>query len=143
MNEQTPIDEPEPIDRREARRQRREERFGDPTRGGNWVVGLILIILGGMFLMRNMGTFDFPLKNWWALFILMPAIGSLSAALRAYREAGNHLSPAARTPLLVGTVLTFITIMFLFDISWTFFGPILIILVGVAILLNYSLDRTK
>ena len=143
MNDQTPIREPEPFDRREARRQRREQRLADPSRGGTWVAGLVLILLGGMFLLRNTGTFDLPLRNWWALFILIPAIGAFDSALRTYRNAGNQLTAPARSSLLVGTVLAFVTIMFLFDVSWMFFGPILIILVGIAIILNYTLGNSN
>lgn len=143
MNEQSPLNQPEPLDRREARRQRREERLADPSRGGAWVAGLILIVMGTMFLLRNTGNYDFPLRNWWALFILIPAVGAFDTALRTYRHAGNQLNAPARSSLLVGTVLTFITFMFLFDISWTFFGPILIILVGIAILFNYSLGNRE
>lgn len=141
MNEQTPMNDP--FDHREARRQRREARLADPSRTGSWVAGLVLILLGGMFLMRNMGTADIPIKNWWALFILIPAIGSFDSAIRIYHTAGNQFNAAVRSTLLVATVLTLITIIFLFDISWTFFGPILIILVGLAILLNYMLDNKE
>lgn len=139
MSEQSPMNEP--FDRRGARRQRREQRLADPSYAGNWIFGLILIVVGSMFLLRNMGTLDFPLKNWWALFILMPATGCLSAAMRAYREAGNRFNAAARASLMIGTILTFVTIMFLFEISWTYFGPILIILVGIAILFNFTFDK--
>ena len=138
MTEQSPAPEPEYLSRREARRQRREQRFADPSRGDAWIVGIILIVLGGLFLMRTMGT-DIPLTNWWALFILIPAFGALSAAWRMYRQADNRLTTAARSSLLVGLVLTFITFMFLFEISWTYVGPILIILVGIAIILNYMI----
>ena len=139
MDDQTPIDEsqPEPIDRREARRQRRADRLADPSRPGSWVVGLILIALGGLFLLRNTGTFDIPLKNWWALFILIPAIGSLDTARRMYRAAGDQLTAPARSSLLVGLVLLFVTAVFLFDLNWSLFGPILIILAGIAILFTY------
>jgi peptidoglycan/LPS O-acetylase OafA/YrhL len=136
MNEQSPINDPEPLDRREARRQRREERLEDPSRTGTWTVGLILILLGGMFLMRNMGTFTFPLQNWWALFILIPAIGAIDSALRTYRHADNQWTASARGSLGVGIILTLVTIMFLFDLSWTYFGPALIILAGIGILVN-------
>ena len=138
MNDPTPIREPEPLDHREARRQRREQRLADPSRSGAWVTGFILIGLGTMFLLRSNGIYDIPLRNWWALFILIPAISAFDSALRTYRNAGNQLTAPARGSLLVGTVLTFVTIMFLFDISWTFFGPILIILVGLGMILNYS-----
>ena len=129
MNEQTQINEPEPLDRR-------EQRLADPSRGGGWAAGVILILLGGMFLMRNLGIFDIPLKNWWALFILIPAFGAFDTALRMYRGAGDPFNVRARSSLLLGIILTLVTLGFLFDISWTYFGPILIILVGISIILN-------
>jgi hypothetical protein len=144
MNDQLPFHEPQPelMDRREARRQRRLERLADPSRGGAWAAGLIMIILGGIFLLRNTGTFDIPLRNWWALFILIPAIGSLDTARRHYRSAGNQLTAPARGSLLVGLVLTFVTATFLFELNWSYFGPVLIILAGIGILFTYWF-RTK
>ncbi len=138
MNDQTPLNDnqPEPFDRGEARRQRRAERLANPSRAGTWIMGIILILLGGMFLLRNTGTYNFPFDNWWALFILIPAIGAFDTALRTYRNAGDQLTAAAGGSLLVGLVLTFVTIMFLFNLSWTFFGPVLIIMVGIGILFN-------
>ncbi len=139
MNDQSPINGPEPFDRREARRQRRAERLADPSRAGTWIAGIILILLGGMFLMRNTGVYNFPFQNWWALFILIPAFGAFDTAFRIYRNAGNQLTSAASGSLLVGLVLTFVTIIFLFNMSWTLFGPILIILVGIGIIVNATL----
>lgn len=137
MTAQTLLQQPEPLDRRELRRQRRAERLADPSRPGAWITGLILITLGTLFLLRNSGTFNIPFKNWWALFILIPAIGSFDSALRMYRHAGNTWTAPARGSILVGLVLTFVTAIFLFGLSWTYFGPILIILVGVGILVTY------
>ena len=143
MNEQSPVNEPEPVDRRESRKQHRAERLADPSRGGGWVTGISLIVLGGMFLLRNTGIFNISLRNWWALFILIPAIGAFDSALRMYRSSGNRFNAQARSSLLIGTVLTFVTGMFLFDISWSFFGPILIILVGIAIIFNGALRNNE
>jgi hypothetical protein len=137
MTEQSPVPGPEPLNRQEARRLRREQRLADPSQGSAWIVGMILIVLGGLFLVRTTGIVDIPLTNWWALFILIPAIGALSAAWRTYRAEGRLTRPA-RGSLLVGLVLTFITFMFLFEVSWTYVGPILIIVVGIAIILNYA-----
>jgi hypothetical protein len=137
MTEQTPIQQPEPLDRRELRRERRAERLADPSRPGAWITGLILIALGTLFLLRNAGTFNIPFKNWWALFILIPAIGSFDSALRMYRYAGNTWTAPARGSMLVALVLIFVTATFLFGLSWAYFGPILIILVGIGILVTY------
>ena len=134
MNEQS--SNPEPLDRREARHQRRAERFADPSRRGSLIVGIILIVLGGMFLLQNMGSYSFPINNWWALFILISAFGAVERALYMYREAGNQFTNQAVGSLLTGIVLTLITAGFLFNISWTYFGPTLLILAGLGILMN-------
>lgn len=142
MNEQSSVPEPERLSRHEARRQRREQRLSDPSRRGAWIVGLILIILGSMFLMRTTGILDVPLTNWWALFILIPAVGAYSTAWHIYQEEGR-LNGTTRSSLLVGLVLTFVTLMFLFEISWTYIGPILIIVVGIALVLNYIIGSQQ
>jgi hypothetical protein len=104
---------------------------------------LILILLGGMFLMHNTGIYNLPLKNWWALFILIPAVGAIESALRMYHQAENHWNAAARGSIGVGIILTLVTITFLFDLSWTYFGPVLIILAGIGILLNATSGQTQ
>jgi len=143
MNDQSQNNEP--LDRHEARRQRREERreaLGVPG-GSTWIAGVILIVLGGIFLMQNMGTFKIPFTNWWALFILIPAFGSLDRAFRAYKTAGNQLTMFARNSLFVGLILTIVAGMFLFNLNWDFFGPILIILVGLGILANSAIPTKE
>ena len=52
-----------------------------------WVPGIILIGLGLIFLLSNFT--DFHLQNWWALFILIPAIASFSKAVDAFRSEGE------------------------------------------------------
>ena len=138
MNDPSPANNSpsEPLSRREARRQRRAEHLAGRSGGGAWLAGLILIALGVMFLLRNTGTFDIPLNNWWALFILLPAIGAFDSALRAYRSAGNQLTAGAGRSLLLGLVLTAVTTAFLFGINWSYFGPILIIVAGIGIIFN-------
>jgi hypothetical protein len=142
MTEQSPVPDPEPLSRREARKLHREQRLADPSRGDTWLVGLILILLGGMFLLRSSGILAVPLTNWWALFILLPAFGTLSAAWRTYQEEGQLTAPA-RISLLIGLVLTFIAFMFLFGIDWTYVGPLLIIVIGIAIILNYGIGSRE
>jgi uncharacterized membrane protein len=135
MNDQLPTNEP--FDRHAARMQRREARraaLGTPSRGSTWITGLIMILLGVAFLLRTTGTFDFPLNNWWALFILIPAIGAFDTALRIYRNSNNQLTAPAGGSLIVGLVLTFVTASFLFNLNWDIFGPVILILAGIGIL---------
>jgi hypothetical protein len=120
-------------DRHAERQERREERRA--ARGQNaWVGGAILIVLGIVFLLQNMGAYVF--NNWWAIFILIPAIGAFGAAWRAYQSAGGRLNAAARSSLLGGLVLTLLACIFLFGLNMSILGPALIILVGVGILIN-------
>jgi len=128
----------EPGSRFETRRQRRDARHAVLGGGGGlaWGAGALLVVLGAAFLMQNMGWFFFPFKNWWALIILLPALGAFEVALRAYKNNGNRLVATARGSLLTGTVLTLVTAIFLFEFDWTYFGPVLIILAGIGILFN-------
>lgn len=128
----------EPSDRSEARQQRREARRSQSgARGSSTLIaGTILVVLGAVLLLENMGGFNMPIRNWWSLFILIPAIGAFERALRIYRENNNLWTAAARSALLGGLVLLLIVGIFLFDLNWTLFGPLLIILAGIGILVN-------
>lgn len=102
-------------------------------RNPGWVGGGILILLGLIFLVKNMTGWE--LNNWWALFILIPAFSSFSRAYWMYRNDGR-LSQAARGPLLGGFVLTFVSLAFLFNIGFGAFWPVLLIVGGLLLLVN-------
>lgn len=98
-----------------------------------WVVGLIVVLVGVVMLLNNFGSLH--LNNWWALFILIPAIGSFTTAYNFYRHQGRF-SASVRGSLIGGVVLTFITIVFLFSLDFGQMWPVFLIVAGVAILLN-------
>ena len=100
----------------------------------SWIVGAILIVLGVGFLMQNLT--GFYLDNWWALFILIPAIGSFRRGWQAMQNTDGQLSSFARSSFISGLVLTSVAVILLFNLDWVIFGPILLIIVGVAMLLN-------
>jgi hypothetical protein len=96
-----------------------------------WIPGVILIVLGGIFLLGNFTSFSF--HNWWALFILIPAAGAFARAYDRYKQSGRadeHVLQA----LLGGAILTGITLIFLFNLSWSLFGPAILILIGLSLL---------
>lgn len=148
MNEQPQPDHPvEPVslpDERERwrneRQQRREQRREWHRNGwfsmrqNGWVWGVVLILIGGMLLLRSMGWTVF--ENWWALFILLPALGSLDTAWNLYRANGNRLNAGARGALLTGAFMLLITFVFLFNLNWNIVWPFLLIAAGLGILLN-------
>jgi hypothetical protein len=141
MNDQ-PINNtetPKPKSWREERWERREARraaLGSPTRGGALIVGLLLVILGVAFLLNDSGIFSISLKNWGALFILLPAFGAFDRAYRFYRSSGGRLTAAARGAAFFGLLLLVVTVVVLFDLNWQVWGPVLIIVVGISFLLN-------
>lgn len=106
-------------------------RYG--RHSGGWVGGTILIALGVIFLLQNYTGFH--LYNWWALFILLPAVGAFSAAARNYQEAGR-VTAGVRTSLFGGLVLVVVTATFLFSLNWTIIGPVLLLLAGAGLLIN-------
>ena len=124
--------------RRSEREARREERRAWRGSNGAWVGGVVLIMLGLIFLLQNVR--GFTLNNWWALFILIPAFGSFVDAWNHYREAGRF-SRRARGALITGCVLLLVTATFLFNWNWGLVLPVLLIIWGVTILLNSLLPE--
>ncbi len=148
MNDQTPAGVPQPnpgeqpvyMDPHEQRRRERELRRQArwSRRGGGWFGGAVLILLGLIFLLENFGIF--PIRNWWALFILIPAFGAFAAAWNRYQDSGGQLTAAVRGSLFGGLILVLITAIFLFDLgSLVWLWPALLILAGVGLLVNATI----
>ena len=122
---------------RAQRRAWREERRELRHNTAPWIGGVILIALGVFFLLQNAGLL--LLHNWWALFIMIPAVGAFTSAYALFRNSGNRLTYAARGSLMGGIVLPMVAAIFLFNLNFGLFWPILLILVGVGLLLNFIL----
>jgi hypothetical protein len=103
---------------------------------GGLVLGIIVVIVGVVWLGRNFGWWSGSFQNWWALFIFIPAVGFLGDAWREYISNGRRLGGNAARPLAIGILLAFVALMFLFDLDWAYFWPIVLILVGVGLLLG-------
>ena len=104
-----------------------------------WLVGVILILVGVVFLLQNMTSFY--LNNWWALFILIPAFGSISKGWQDVQDAGGKVTTHARSNFIGGVVLTAVSAILLFNLDWAIFGPFLLIAVGAAMLLSSILQK--
>ncbi len=98
-----------------------------------WVFGGILIVIGVFMLLQNLTGLNFG--NWWALFILIPAIGSLTSAWKLYQTHGA-VDAAVRGPLVGGVILLFVFAMFFFNFNWSLFWPVLLILAGIGALIG-------
>lgn len=94
--------------------------------------GLVLIVLGILFLLQQLGLLDFT--NWWAIFILIPAFGSFSTAWYAYRRWGYN--EAVRSSVGGGFLVLTVAVIFLFNLNWALWWPLIIIVVGLNIFSN-------
>ncbi len=121
--------EPEQDSPRKRIAKRRQARGG----GSPWMVGLVLIAVGVVFLLQN--TTGFYINSWWAFFILIPAFGSFENAWRVYQASGSF-NASARSSLIGGIVLSAVAAVFLFNLDWVIFGPVMLIVGGAALLLS-------
>lgn len=103
------------------------------THGGNPTGGLILIGIGTIFLLSQLT--GFYIHNWWALFILIPAVCKLNEARQSYR-ANGRLTASSRGALFGGTLMAMVASVFLFNLSWNLFWPAVLIMLGIGALLN-------
>ncbi len=123
-------------DWRELRQQEREERRADKDNNAPWIVGAVLIVVGIVLLLQNFGFT--ALTNWWALFILIPGVGSFGTAWAIYRNQGGQFTTAMLGPILIGLILIGVSFAFLFEVTvnWNLLFPIILILVGIGALLG-------
>ncbi len=101
--------------------------------GGAWW-GLVLI-LGGLIIFAQQAGWLGPSYNWWALFILVPAFGTLSGAVY---DVQKHGRVTAGTLGAFGSALVIFTVafMFLFGLDWFYWWPLMVIVPGFALLLD-------
>ena len=99
-----------------------------------WIGGVALIAFGVIIMLQNMGIVQ--LHNWWALFILLPALGSFAAAYGAYRTNGGHLNAMVRGSFMGGLLITAIAAVFLFGLNFSLLLPVVLIVAGLGMLVN-------
>ena len=127
--------------RRRERLARRAARRADRQAGGvSWLIGFFFIAIGTLFLLANAGIIP-AFANWWALFMLLPAVGVLSAALGAYRRNGGHWTPEVAGLLVGGLLFVGLTAVFLFGLDYGLLVPLFLIAAGLLLLAGPVLSR--
>lgn len=119
-------------------RDSRLRRRRHPVGGFTW--GSILVTLGIIFLLQNLHLMSEHF-NWWALFILVPALISLTSAFTAFQGSGWRINAAAGSGLGGGLVILTVALMFLFDLNWSVWWPLMLIVPGFAVFINGFNDR--
>lgn len=103
------------------------------------IVGLAMLSMGVVFLAGQTGWFELPFTfNWWAFYLLIPAVGFAFAAVHLYRKSGRRLTAGVLTQgiLAVGMTAFAVTLMFgiYLPINWGAIWPLFIIAIGLSIL---------
>lgn len=95
----------------------------------------IMFIIGGIILLSQQFGWLGPRYNWWALFILIPALASLGGAFTAWQQTGKF-NAAVRGGLGGGIVLLTLTFMFLLGLDWSVWWPLIVLASGLSIFLE-------
>ncbi|MBK8905270.1 MAG: hypothetical protein IPM53_29075 [Anaerolineaceae bacterium] len=129
--------------RREERIERRAERRADRQAGGlGWFAGLVLIAIGVLYLLHDYGVLP-TLTNWWALFLLLPGLGTLSAAIGAYRRNGGQWTMEVTGPFIGGLLFVGMTAVFLFELNYSWLWPLFLIAAGLLLLAAPVIARSR
>lgn len=104
---------------------------------GGLIMGLIVIAIGVLFLLRNFGI-QLPFMqyhNWWALFILIGAVGPLSYALQRYRSQHKFDGVVMHSLVSAAAIVT-VALFFLLELDWNRWWPLFIVFGGLWMLAN-------
>lgn len=102
--------------------------------GSNWALGIAIVAIGAILLARNLGIDFFFLEfdNWWAIFILLAAIGPLQHAYSSFMREG--FSNAVANSLVTTGAIVFVALIFLLDLAFTVWWPVFVIVGGLYML---------
>lgn len=110
--------------------------------GFSWLIGLVFIGIGVFYLLYEFGYVNSP-TNWWALFLLLPGVGTLSAALSGYRRNGGHWTAEVTLPFIGGLLFLGVTAVFLFELNYGWLLPLFLIAGGLLLMAAPLLTKDK
>jgi len=106
-------------------------------------IGVVIVIIGGLLLANNLG-YDLGLErlqNWWALLLLIPAVGKFHEAWTCLRAGFSLGHASVREPLITGLACVLVAVIFLMGLSWRTWWPVFLILGGLSLLMSGSRSR--
>ena len=105
----------------------------------NLWIGLAFIAGGAIVLLNQSGLLSFEL-NWWALFILFPAFGTLTSAYNRYRSTNDLFEMGVMIPALVGLFMLLLLVSLLFgdaiNLNLKVYWPIILIVLGLGLIIG-------
>ena len=113
----------------------------------NWVpssnlwIGLAFIAGGVTVLLNQSGLLSFDF-NWWAFFIVMPAIGSFRNAYDRYRATNNLFDMGVMMPALIGLFMIGLMYNLLsgngWNFNWNLLWPLMFMVIGLGMIFGRS-----
>ena len=112
---------------------------GGTNQPSNLWIGLVLIFGGAVILLHQLDILPFKL-NWWALFALFPAFGTLTRAYNRYRSTNDVFEMGVMIPALVGLFMLLLSVSLLagdaIDLHLRAYWPIILIILGLGLILG-------
>ena len=109
------------------------------NRPSNLWIGLIFIFGGAVVLLYQLDILPFKL-NWWALFILFPAIAALARAYHGYRSTNDVFDMGVMIPALVGLFMLLLAVTLfagdVVDLKLRVYWPVILIVLGLGLILG-------
>lgn len=125
-----PAPEPVPVTPQGSVQETRRSGLG-------WVAGLILIVLGVVFMLQSAGIM---VGNWWTVFIFIPALVNFYTMFRVWRKE-RRFTAAATGSLTGGLLLTTVATILLLELDWSKAWPAILISIGVGLVAGSLLGR--
>jgi hypothetical protein len=95
--------------------------------------GLLFVGFGVLFLI---GATVFQSRNWWSIFILLPALVLLIVTGLAYQASDGAFNFWVRLPLSLGLIVLTVATIFALNFSWGWAWTLMVIVPGLVIFLN-------
>ena len=107
----------------------------------NLWIGLAFIAGGVMVLLNQSGWLSVNF-NWWAIFIVIPAIGSFGNAYNRYRTTNNLFDMGVMMPALIGLFMIGLMFNLLsgngWNFNWNLLWPLMFIIIGLGMIFGRS-----
>ena len=112
---------------------------GGINQPSNIWIGLVFIFAGAIVLLNQLNILPFEL-NWWALFILFPAFGTLNSAYNRYRSTNDLFEMGVMIPALVGLFMLLLFVSLFggdaIHLNLKVYWPIILIVLGLGLILG-------
>jgi hypothetical protein len=107
----------------------------------NLWIGLAFIAGGAIILLNQSGLLSFDF-NWWAFFIVIPAIGSFRNAYQRYRATHHLFDMGVMLPALIGLFMIGLMFNLLsgngWNFNWNLLWPLMFIVIGLGMIFGRS-----